>query len=117
MKTADNYFRGFPALWNLIAFYLFVVGAGPAAGAVTTIAFVALTFAPVHFVHPFRVRGYGRWLPLLAALWSVATVALLWPDPPAALRWALLGVSLGTAAIMLGMGFRRSLRGDRAIAD
>ena len=24
MKTADNYFRGFPALWNLVAFYLFL---------------------------------------------------------------------------------------------
>ena len=22
MKTADNYFRGFPVLWNLAAFYL-----------------------------------------------------------------------------------------------
>ena len=25
MKTADNYFRGFPALWNAVAFYLFVL--------------------------------------------------------------------------------------------
>jgi len=24
MKTADNYFRGFPTLWNVAAFYLFV---------------------------------------------------------------------------------------------
>ena len=25
MKTADNYFRGFPALWNVVAFYLFLL--------------------------------------------------------------------------------------------
>ena len=25
MKTHDNYFRGFPALWNLAAFYLYVL--------------------------------------------------------------------------------------------
>jgi phosphatidylcholine synthase len=25
MKTEDNYFRGFPALWNAAAFYLFVL--------------------------------------------------------------------------------------------
>src|SRR5437870_13635817 len=25
MKTKDNYFRGFPTLWNIVAFYLFVL--------------------------------------------------------------------------------------------
>ncbi len=25
MKTADNYFRGFPGLWNLAAFYLYLL--------------------------------------------------------------------------------------------
>ena len=29
MKTADNYFRGFPALWNAVAFYLFVLKPPP----------------------------------------------------------------------------------------
>src|SRR6266699_2764950 len=29
MKTPDNYFRGFPALWNLAAFYLFLLRPGP----------------------------------------------------------------------------------------
>ena len=29
MKTEDGYFRGFPALWNLVAFYLFVLQPGP----------------------------------------------------------------------------------------
>ena len=33
MKTADSYFRGFPALWNVAAFYLFVVKPPPWAGA------------------------------------------------------------------------------------
>ena len=27
MKTEDNYFRGFPVLWNLAAFYLYLLGA------------------------------------------------------------------------------------------
>src|ERR1700716_4466998 len=29
MKTADNYFRGFPTLWNAAAFYLFVFKPAP----------------------------------------------------------------------------------------
>ena len=30
MKTADNHFRGFPALWNVAAFYLFLLNLPPA---------------------------------------------------------------------------------------
>ena len=33
MKTTDYYFRGFPALWNAAAFYLFVVRPAPWLGA------------------------------------------------------------------------------------
>ena len=29
MKTSDSYFRGFPALWNVVAFYLFVLKPAP----------------------------------------------------------------------------------------
>src|SRR6266568_4036136 len=36
MKTTDNYFRGFPGLWNLVAFYLLLLKPAPwlAGGAV-----------------------------------------------------------------------------------
>ena len=30
MKTSDNHFRGFPALWNAVAFYLFLLHMPPA---------------------------------------------------------------------------------------
>ncbi len=33
MKTADSYFRGFPALWNVVAFYLFLLKPAPWLGA------------------------------------------------------------------------------------
>ena len=29
MKTADGYFLGFPAIWNLVVFYLVILGLGP----------------------------------------------------------------------------------------
>src|SRR3712207_1553200 len=62
MKTEDGYFRGFPAMWNIVAFYFVVAPPGAVAGVAVVVAFVALTFAPVHVVHPFRVRDYGVWL-------------------------------------------------------
>ena len=39
MKTADHYFRGFPTLWNVVAFYLFLLKLPPwlAAGLVAVL--------------------------------------------------------------------------------
>ena len=111
MKTEDGYFRGFPALWSVIAFYLFVLQPGAGVGAVVVLLLIAMTFAPIHFVHPFRVRDYGRWLPAISMLWIVATCALLWPDWNEAVRFAIEAVSLASAAVLIGMGLLRSLRG------
>jgi phosphatidylcholine synthase len=35
MKTSDNFFRGFPAVWNLVAFYLLLLRPAPAIAAGT----------------------------------------------------------------------------------
>jgi len=110
MKTDGGYFRGFPALWNLVAFYLFVLQARPAVGAIVTVLLVAATFAPIHFVHPFRVREYGKWLPALTIVWSVATGALLWPGLIEPERTLVVIVSIASAAILLVLGLLRSLR-------
>jgi len=56
MKTADNYFRGFPALWNAAAFYLFVLQLPPWLNAAAVAALAVASFAPFKFLHPFRVR-------------------------------------------------------------
>lgn len=111
MKTDDNYFRGFPALWNIVALYLFAAGMEPGMAAVVVAALVVLTFAPIHFVHPFRVRDYGFWLPLLALLWSFSTLALLIESP---IRAILLAVSALSAVIIVGLGLWRTARGPRA---
>jgi phosphatidylcholine synthase len=113
LKTEDNYFRGFPALWNVVAFYLLVARPGPGWGAAAVLFFALLTFAPVHFVHPFRVRDYGRWLPALALSWAAATLALLWPGWGASARGALVAVSLAAAATMVALGLLRTARGPR----
>jgi phosphatidylcholine synthase len=113
MKTDDGYFRGFPALWNIVAVYLFAIQPGPGAGAIAVAALVALTFAPVHFVHPFRVRDYGRWPPLLALVWAGSTAPLLWPGWSESARLAWLGCSLGSGALLVGLGLLRSVRGGR----
>lgn len=113
MKTDDGYFRGFPALWNVVAFYFFVTAPDPAVGAVIVAVLVVMTFAPVHVVHPFRVRDYGWALAALAILWGASTAALVVPGL-GAFAAVLTAVSLGSAAVLIAMGLLRTVRGSRA---
>src|SRR4030088_1117675 len=55
MKAADNHFRGFPALWNAVAFYLFLLHPPPALSSLAVAMLIVLTFVPVHVLHPVRV--------------------------------------------------------------
>jgi phosphatidylcholine synthase len=114
LKTKDNYFRGFPSLWHVAALYLFVGRPGTGVGAAVVCVLALATFAPVHFVHPFRVRGYGGWLPALATLWAATTAALLWPGWSAQGLTLLLGVSLAAGAVLVGLGLLRTFRGGPA---
>src|SRR6185503_7392560 len=58
MKTLDNYFRGFPALWNAAAFYLLLLKPMPWVAAAVIFTLAVATFLPFKFVHPLRVQ---RW--------------------------------------------------------
>ena len=111
MKTEDNYFRGFPALWNVIAFYLFMLRPGANAGAAIVAAFVLLTFAPIHFVHPIRVKRFQPWLRGMTIVWGLFSLALLVPDWIAVTREILLALSLAGAGALLAVGLLRTLRG------
>lgn len=111
LKSADNYFVGFPAMWNIVAFYLFMAQPGPAAGAVTVIVLATLTFMPVYFVHPIRVRDFRPWLTIAAAVWVIASAALLWPRWSVEAAAILLTLSLAGAAALVAMGLLRTLRG------
>src|SRR5690242_16877448 len=78
MKTADYYFRGFPAVWNVPLFYLFLLQPPAWIAALGIFLLAIATFLPIPFVHPFRVKR-GRALSIaLLAIWSVlACVTLL----------------------------------------
>jgi phosphatidylcholine synthase len=75
MKTSDYYFRGFPALWNVAAFYLFLLKPTPWLGAFIVTALAVLTFVPFHVIHPMRI-AHMRSLTLAAlAAWGLLAVA------------------------------------------
>jgi phosphatidylcholine synthase len=112
MKTSDGYFRGFPALWNVVALYLYVAALPPWLAAAVAIVLIVMTFAPVHVVHPFRVRDFGVGPPAAASLWGLATLSLLLPLDDRS-RDLALGGSLAAAAVLVAMGLVRTVRGAR----
>jgi phosphatidylcholine synthase len=71
MKTADHYFRGFPAVWNVAAFYLFVLKPPAWIGALVIVALAALTFAPIYFIHPVRIARMRGLTVAALVLWAV----------------------------------------------
>jgi phosphatidylcholine synthase len=80
MKTDDNHFRGFPALWNGAAFYLFLLRPSPLMASLAMAALVVLTFVPIRVVHPVRVARL-RWLSLLLMVaWSLLALFTLLRD-------------------------------------
>jgi phosphatidylcholine synthase len=102
MKTEDNYFRGFPTLWNIAAFYLFVLKPPPWLAAALVALLAIATFLPFKFVHPVRVAKL-RHLSLAAlVLWSIlAAYALLRSLDPG--PWVAGGLVL-IAVYFLGIG-------------
>lgn len=56
MKTAENFFKGFPVVWNMIVFTLFVISPGEYVSFAVVVISAVLTFTPLHFLHPVRVK-------------------------------------------------------------
>jgi phosphatidylcholine synthase len=77
MKTADNHFRGFPALWNAAAFYLFLLQLSPTLSSALVALLIVLTFVPFHVIHPVRVARLRGLTLSLIALWALLAVVVL----------------------------------------
>jgi phosphatidylcholine synthase len=72
MKTPDNWFAGFPAVWNVVVFYL-VVFAPPFWLATLIVVVAAIGQAtPFVFVHPFRVKQLKPLTLGLCVVWTIA---------------------------------------------
>jgi phosphatidylcholine synthase len=105
MKTTDNYFRGFPAVWNAPVFYLFLLRPDPWIAAAAIVLLAVLTFVPVPFLHPFRVRRFRTFSALLIVAWAaLAVVALLRDMSPG--PW-VTGALCAIALYFLGAGLLR----------
>ena len=77
MKTEDYYFRGFPAVWNIVVLYFFILGTNLYINLIVIIICLILTFIPVKFVHPLRVKELRNITIFVTVIWSATTLKLV----------------------------------------
>jgi phosphatidylcholine synthase len=96
MKTADNFFRGFPVLWNFAAFYLDLLQPDEALAATAVALLAVLTFAPIKFLHPLRVTRLRTLNLALLTLWAALAIVAVVDDlsPGPYVTWGLVLIAV-----------------------
>jgi phosphatidylcholine synthase len=92
MKTDENFFSGFPVVWNMLVFSLFVIDASELTAFLIVLAAVVLTFLPINFLHPVRVVRLRPINMAVFIVWSAlsALALLLHFESPQWLMWAVM---------------------------
>ena len=92
-KTPDHFFTGFPSYWNIVAFYLHVLGWPLVLNAAVLVLFGILVFVPLRYAYPSRMTELRMPTIVLGLAWGAA---VLWAlanfdaAPRAVLTWSLL---------------------------
>jgi len=105
MKTRDLWFRGFPATFNILVLYLFVLRPPWAVSAAVLLAAAAMMFSPVVFVHPLRVTKLRVLTIAMTVAWfALAAAAIVEKLAPSG--WVVGGL-IATAAYFLALPLLR----------
>ncbi len=125
MKTADYYFSGFPALWNLVVLYFHVLQTDPWLNLAIIAVLGVLTFIPIKFVHPLRVQKFRIVTVPMTVLWAATSLrlVLIHPDVQKAeeasptIFWLWVLSSIYFAAICLWRTFTQPKKGSEPEAE
>ena len=77
IKTDDFYFSGFPAIWNIVVLYFYILESSEFTNFIFVILFCVLTFIPFKYVHPFRVVEFRKITLMITSIWMITTTILL----------------------------------------
>jgi phosphatidylcholine synthase len=80
MKTEDWWFRGFPACWNVVVFYIVVFTPPAWLSLSIVVAFTAMMFLPVVFVHPVRVKRWRMVTMAVLVIWCIAAASAIFVE-------------------------------------
>lgn len=92
MKTDEYFFSGFPVVWNMVILTLFVIKPSETAALLVVVAAVVMTFLPINFLHPVRVRRLRTLNLGIFLLWCALTgySLLLQFESPTWLVWSVV---------------------------
>jgi phosphatidylcholine synthase len=105
-KTDDGFFVGFPAIWNIVALYLLIFPFAQWLAFAVLVFLGLLTFVPLKWIHPIRVRRLRPITLLVMIAWAAACVAALLGELPSSL--AVQAVIAGSTVYFLAVGLMRS---------
>lgn len=102
MKTPDQAFRGFPAVWNGLVYVLVIYRLPELVTAAIVLVTAVLTFSPIEFIHPVRVRRLRPLTLFVTFLWAILAILTLAADLKPG---PFVSVALAVASIYLaGIG-------------
>lgn len=76
LKTDDFYFRGFPAAWNLVVLYIYILDLSHVTSLIWILFCAVFTFIPVKTLHPFRVEKFRK-INLVTTFFWIVSIAML----------------------------------------
>ena len=111
IKSDDYYFVGFPAVWNVVVLYFHVLQTSQVVNFIVIAILCILTFVPLKFVHPLRVKAWAAITIPVTAIWGVATLLLVIPGRDM-LHPAVLWLWIASSIYFAGISGWRSLQRD-----
>ena len=112
-KTDDGFFLGFPSYWNIVAVYLYVLGASPVVAATVVTVFSVLTFIPTHYIYASKGGPFALVINVGSAVWFFVLAAIL--SKPAGGARALAWMSLTYPILYLVLSAVVTLRKRRLL--
>ena len=107
MKSSDNYFVGFPAAWNVVALYIWIIDPPPVVSLLLICFLAALTLTKLKFLHPFRVRKLMPLNIVVTFVWMISSMFLILQHP--FYKSLVLGIWWLASAYFVGICLWRSL--------
>ena len=77
LMTSDNFYKGFPCIWNILLFYLYLFDLSQVYNLFLISACILLKFIPMKFIHPLRVNKYRRYSAVFMVLWFISSFKIL----------------------------------------
>lgn len=106
-ETDDHWFRGFPAMWNIVIPSFLILHASPTTVLIVTLGFCALQLTNVEFPHIVRARAMRRLTVMVTVFYYVcfAWLSLSYPRGPEAVRSVILIAPLYMAFLVVWRTF------------